>query len=300
LQSPDLERLREIVPGTGALDIQSLPAWLCHETFRVMREGRAFSLRLSGAQPHDLGLDRHWQARLQTEAADRGFAPRVVYSDPLQGMLLAEWVDGRSWSPEEASSAANIGKVAALAHRIEALNATHASVMGPGHWIELYTEAIAARPPAQPSDGRRGGVEPAARARASKRPDEELHAAAAVALEHLARLPPARPAVCHSDLHTMNLIERGESLIVLDWEYAHVGEPLWDLAGWSANNDFPFERRQELLPAYLGAVPAAGRERFELLCWLYDYVCLLWSELYLGEGTDRATLLDARLRLTAH
>jgi hypothetical protein len=41
--------------------------------------------------------------------------------------------------------------------------------------------------------------------------------------------------------------------------------------------------------------------------WLYDYVCLLWSALYLntrGGGANeisrRATLLDARLRLPAH
>ncbi len=43
--------------------------------------------------------------------------------------------------------------------------------------------------------------------------------------------------VCHSDLHPMNLICGAESLILLDWEYAHVADPLWDLAGWSANND---------------------------------------------------------------
>ena len=41
--------------------------------------------------------------------------------------------------------------------------------------------------------------------------------------------------------------------------------------------------------------------------WLYDYVCLAWSELYASahggpaeEITRRATLLDARLRLPAN
>jgi hypothetical protein len=44
-----------------------------------------------------------------------------------------------------------------------------------------------------------------------------------------------------------------------------------------------------------------------LLMWLYDYVCLLWSDLYSnarrgGENgiRKRATLLDARLRVPAH
>jgi hypothetical protein len=47
-----------------------------------------------------------------------------------------------------------------------------------------------------------------------------------------------------------------------------------------------------------------------LFLWLYDYVCLLWSRLYLnvlgaqgeaGKGiAERARLLDARLHLPAH
>ena len=53
----------------------------------------------------------------------------------------------------------------------------------------------------------------------------------------------------------MNLIERDESLILLDWEYAHVADRLWDLAGWSANNDFEAEVQRSLLTRYLASAP---------------------------------------------
>jgi thiamine kinase-like enzyme len=100
-------------------------------------------------------------------------------------------------------------------------------------------------------------------------------------------------------------------LILLDWEYAHVGDPLWDLAGWSANNDLEAGSQWDLLADYLQGVPAQIHwARFRLLLWLYDYVCLLWSQLYLtvrdaqdeaGKGiAKRARLLDARLHLPAH
>ena len=55
--------------------------------------------------------------------------------------------------------------------------------------------------------------------------------------------------------------------------------------------------------------PQQDWRRLRLLLWLYDYVCLLWSQLYLtrageqraGLGiAERARLLDARLRLPAH
>ena len=53
-------------------------------------------------------------------------------------------------------------------------------------------------------------------------------------------------------------------------------------AGWGANNDFEDPIRQELLGSYLGRPPSGGEcLRLQLLSWLYDYVCLLWSELYL-------------------
>ena len=129
-------------------------------------------------------------------------------------------------------------------------------------------------------------------------------------LAALAALPRVDPVVCHSDLHTLNLIDRGDSLVLLDWEYAHASDPLWDLASWSANNDLEDEFKNELLRNYLGRAPTRDEHvRLLLLGWLYDYVCLLWSELYLnlrrgvpqadaapGGVAARAQLLAARLQ----
>jgi thiamine kinase-like enzyme len=104
------------------------------------------------------------------------------------------------------------------------------------------------------------------------------------------------------------LIRVDQSLVLIDWEYAHVSDPLWDLAGWSANNDFGEETQRELLARYLGNEPSSSTwARFRLLAWLYDYIALLWSELYLSLRREahkrialRAMQLDARLRLPAH
>ena len=122
------------------------------------------------------------------------------------------------------------------------------------------------------------------------------------------KLPRAIGVVCHSDLHTLNVLQENDSLVLLDWEYAHVTDPLWDLAGWCANNDFDAELQRGLLRRYLGKAPISSEwQRFKLLLALYDYVCLLWSQLYSnvrGEEArgvaERARLLDARLRLPAH
>jgi hypothetical protein len=128
----------------------------------------------------------------------------------------------------------------------------------------------------------------------------ELSAAAARRLAALAALPGVDQVVCHSDLHTLNLVDRGNSLVLLDWEYAHAADPLWDLAGWSANNDLEDNLKHDLLASYTGRPPTHNEYlRLRLLGWLYDYVCLLWSELYLSRqrneppGVDAPGLADA-------
>jgi thiamine kinase-like enzyme len=130
-----------------------------------------------------------------------------------------------------------------------------------------------------------------------------LHGAAKACLEELAGIPTTHSVLCHSDLHRLNLAA-GERLVLLDWEYAHVSDPFWDLAAWIANNDGTASFAADVLAGYLER-PAGEHEseRLRLLTWLYDYVCLLWSELYLtqrpgapgGEVSARALLLAVRL-----
>jgi len=145
--------------------------------------------------------------------------------------------------------------------------------MSPAKWIEHYS-AAALR-------SARDGV--AATAAAASGDAAVLRAAARQRLAALAALPSVGPTLCHSDLHTLNLIDHGGSLVLLDWEYAHVSEPFWDLAGWGANNDFEEPIRHDLLAGYLGRRPTGDESlRLQLLSWLYDYVCLWWSELYLN------------------
>jgi thiamine kinase len=278
-----------VVPGTGTLDIQPLGAGLVNETYRLIRSGRSYALRLPGAPSFDFGMDRAWQARVLEAAACAGLAPPILYSDPKRGVLLTRWINGRSWVAEEARRSASIRLLAALLRRVQELPIPEpVHDMSPSTWVDCYSAALSR----QPSSPR----------------EQSLRAAAASRLAQLAGLPRVPRVLCHSDLHTMNLLLSDASLILLDWEYAHMSEPLWDLAGWSANNDFGNETQLELMQAYLGAAPTQSDcTRFKLLLWLYDYICLLWSRLYLSLRPDadervsqRATQLDARLHLPAH
>ena len=263
----DPERVAALhVPGTGRVEIERLGTGLVNETYRVIRDGSVHAMRLALSNRDDLGLDRAWEARVLEDAVAADLAPAPEYCDPPRGILISRWVDGQPWAPADTRRPSNISRMADFMRRIHALPIpAPARFMSPAKWIDHYSAA------APRSVGRDTGAARVLRAAATQR------------LAALAALPSVRPALCHSDLHILNLIDHGGALVLLDWEYAHVSEAFWDLAGWAANNDFEEPVRHDLLAGYLGRRPT-GDEclRLQLLGWLYDYVCLWWSELYLN------------------
>jgi thiamine kinase-like enzyme len=289
MQPGDIERLgREVVPGTGAPEIELLGTGLLNKTYRVVRDGAAYALRVAVEYPVNPKPDVAWEAELLKIAGSLGLAPPLVHSDPERGLLVTRWVAGRSWSPDEVKLPENLRKIAALLRDVHAMPIPPpARLMTAADWVGLYGAALS---------------------RARRPIDQELRKSAAARLRQLAELPGAVGVVCHSDLHALNLIRADKSLVLIDWEYAHVSDFLWDLAGWSANNDFGEETQRDVLAHYLGSASSSSTwARFKLLAWLYDYISLLWSELALSlrhEALDsislRAAQLDARLRLPAH
>jgi thiamine kinase-like enzyme len=291
MQRPEPHAIaRQAVPGSGEPYLSPLGSGLNNETFRVARDGRLFSMRVALAMTPDSALDRAFELKVLQAASRVSLAPPLVCGDAERGFLIQEWVEGRPWPAASVRESSQIVRIAALLRRVHRLvQPVPARVMRPAAWVEYYAAALAG---------------------ARIRPTAKLAPAVHARLASLDALPQPPAAVCHSDLHRLNLIESPapgaaeSSLMLLDWEYAHVSEALWDLAGWSANNDFAEPLLRALLGAYLGREPREGEwTRCKLLVWLYDYVCLLWSRLYLnshrGSAADaiaaRATVLQERL-----
>lgn len=291
----ELERLAaRYVPGSGSLDIVRLSNGLVNDTYRVSRDGNSYALRVAAPNTSDLGLDRHWEARVLERAVPAGLAPAMEYCDPSHGILISRWSSGRSWNAQDARRDLNVGRIAELLRRIHALSMPATPrVMSPMKWIDFYTTAAAKLGP--PREGLQAGNAAALKSAAERR------------MAELAFGPQVPAVVCHSDLHILNLIDSGQSLVLLDWEYAHAADPFWDLAGWSGNNDYENALIEQLLVSYCARPPTRDeRRRLRLLSWLYDYVCLLWCELVAAPGgtawdgvATRAGHLAGRLLATA-
>jgi thiamine kinase-like enzyme len=266
--APDELALRW-VPGEGPVTLRPLAAGLVNESYRVERSGRVYSMRLAADVP-ELGFDRDWECAVLECAARAGLAPAVACCEPSQGILVTEWTGGHAWTAEELRLPDNIRTLTGLVRQVHALPIPMpARIMSPAAWIALYDRAAA-----------RAGMQSVRSA--------GLRFAVNARLEDLAAIPSAHGVLCHSDLHRLN-VAAGERLVLLDWEYAHVADPYWDLAAWIANNDGTASFATQVLAGYLER-PAGEHEsaRLRLLIWLYDYVCLLWSELYLSQRAEAA------------
>lgn len=267
-----LETARRLVPGRDEPRVEALSVGPLNCSYRVQRDGRAYALRVPAQQSapgvrmlSELGVDRQWEHRVLLAAAAEGLAPAVLACEPRSGVLLTAWLDGESWSAEQAARPDSQPDVARLLHRVHALRpAVPLRRMQVGDWCRLYRDALSrVQPP--PADHE---------ARAAAESQEH------VVLREYARLPPPAMRLCHSDLHRQNLLHAGARSWLLDWEYAHLGDPFWDLASWIRSAELGPAARAAWVGAYLQREPrAAERERLECLLRIYDVVCLLWNRL---------------------
>lgn len=89
---------------------------------------------------------------------------------------------------------------------------------------------------------------------------------------------------CHLDLHKGNVLNDGHRLWLIDWEYAAMGDPLFDIAVIGATDFFTDEEMNQLLHVYLGRVPDSQEvdyiymmriladARWALWCYLQDRI----------------------------
>ncbi|MES1196954.1 MAG: phosphotransferase, partial [Steroidobacter sp.] len=68
----------------------------------------------------------------------------------------------------------------------------------------------------------------------------------------------------------------GNRLWLLDWEYAVIGDPCFDLASVCCYHDFNQQQRMSLLSQYLQLFNQEHISRLNRMCWLFDYIKELW------------------------
>jgi len=231
--------LRRLEPSLGPVGGEPAPleGGITNRNYRAVMGEREYVIRLHGKDTELLGISREAERIANETAAALGIAPAVVAD--FEGGLATEFVACEQLAgPALESRAEELG---------EALRTFHDSgAMLPARfWVpDLladYTRIIRDR-----------GAEPPPAYR-------EAIALAGVIAAALGDGGVLRP--CHNDLLAGNIILSRDSgrVMLVDWEYAGMGHPWFDLGNLSVNNDFPTITDDRLLRAYLRTEPSPAQ-----------------------------------------
>jgi thiamine kinase-like enzyme len=66
-------------------------------------------------------------------------------------------------------------------------------------------------------------------------------------------------------------------LTIVDWEYAGMGDPLFDLANFAVNHELDPDGRAALLVAYAGEVSADDLATLDLMRFMSDFREAMWG-----------------------
>jgi thiamine kinase len=240
------------------------------------RRGR-FVVRLNENTGADPGLDRVRELALHTIAAGAGIAPPVVYSSPDHSCFITDYVDGRLWTPHYFT---RMRDLRALGLRLGALHALSPPAMArfdPMATARRYAATIIRGDPSE-VDRMDNLLEKGDRA--------------------FERSGSAQRAACivHSDLHHGNVLT-AERIYFIDWEYAHLGDPLFDLACVIGYYPRAVSHGELLLKA--SGLEAQGATEAELteLTRVFNLLTFLW---YRARRLIRSvTATDLQLEATA-
>ncbi|HZF17828.1 MAG TPA: phosphotransferase [Steroidobacteraceae bacterium] len=246
---------------------------IANRSWRIEAPGGRMVLRVPIQDTADLGVDRAGERAAVEAATAAGIAPPLIYFDAASGLMLSEFVAGRTWTHADAHDPKCLERLGA---RLKLLHA----LAPPADARRLaYAELI---PQYRERRDERAAPQPASSGRFDTEADRRLKATAK------AQIP---GVLCHNDVHRRNLID-GKSLWLVDWEYAAVGDGLYDLASFACYHDIDAAERRILVTAY----EARGTRQLTAALadygWLFDYLHLLWLELTATDPAGQARLLE--------
>lgn len=253
----------------GEVSLQPLKGGISNESWVVSDANGRHVVRFGADYPFH-HVSRLHEGMVARAAAEAGFAPEVRHTGP--GVMVTRFLGARTFGPGDVRAA--IGPIAMLLRRFHREMPRHVSgsavFFWPFHVIRDYARTLAA-----------GG--------SRMTPHLPRFVALAEGLE-AAQIP--LPIVfAHNDLLPANLLDDGERLWLIDFEYAGFSTPLFDLAGLSSNAGFAPEETETLLHAYFGAPPDAALIRamaaMQVASLLREAMWSMVSELHLNApGTD--------------
>lgn len=239
-----------VAPGQSFVSVARLSGGASQETYRIETSGaggeRVFAMRRApGGLPPEHAEENPGlaaEAALMRAAREAGVPEPEVYhvleeADGLGLGFIMEWLDGEALG-------ARIVRSPELAQVRQNLAYNCGQILGKIHGIDVNAAGV--EPFLTHIEPRAFVMQMWDRYRGYDTPQPMIDYTARWLLDHLPANP--RRTLVHNDFRNGNfLVDQDGIVAVLDWEVAHIGDPMRDL-GWIATNSWRFG----------GAAPVGG------------------------------------------
>jgi len=266
----EIRNYLSLVPGLNhqaELTFQYLVQGITNENYQLNIDSKQYVLRINSPDSKRLGLQREEEVKVLNQVSHLQLAPEHVYYSQQEGFFLNRWIEGKIWNKADLEKDVNLNRLAQKLKQLHSLPFENLTSLDISSRLDLYRNMIIKR------HGKLPKIE-------QLLIPQVIKLLGAIGHSHA-------PCLCHNDLLSANIITSGinnnETILFLDWEYAAVNNPLFELAVICRGNRLSTESQHYLLQAYLGKNAAVASQEFELWCWLYDYLSLLWGLVILPE-----------------
>ncbi len=248
-------------PGRNAR-VEPLSGGITNANYFVDLGDEQVVLRLSGEHTDLLGINRRHETSANNLASSIGVAPEVLLFLEDEHVLVTRFLPGRPIPPEEIRSEPMLGAVASTLRHLHGAGVIDA-VFDPFSIVRTYHETATSRGVEEPFD----------------------FSAATNVLDEISAVRPFRAsAFCHNDYLNGNFIFDGRVRIV-DWEYAGMGDPFFDLANLSVNHGFDVTADHALLVAYFGRTDESLLATLSLMKLVSEMRETMWGVVQLAVST---------------
>lgn len=242
--------------GDSVVATLALGGGITNLNYRVDVDGESFVVRIPGKDSELLGIDRRREYACTLAASQSGVGPEVVHFLEAEGVLVTRFIAGRGMSVEE------IGRPTAVRRVAESLRRFHSGPLFPGTFSAFETVQQYLR------ISRSGAPLPAT---------IDWMVERAKTIDRMMRAVPRPLRPCHNDLLLANFIDDGHRIRIVDWEYAAMGDPFFDLGNFAVHQGFSDTQEAMLLEAHLGQATAPDLARLKLMKILSDLREAMWA-----------------------
>jgi len=260
--------LAEAIPALRGLRLEQIATplgGLSNSNYRLDLPDGSLVLRLPRSNPGPFRIDRQEEVKAACFAGTVGIGPPVLYANP-QGVMLTRFIEQAKPMSVEAyrSDPSSVQRIADVVTRLHRSDFRFKRHFDPFQILDNYRAECQ----------RRSHDLPVLPFRLEKAVEEARAVVTASAVP---------PVPSHCDLVPENCLDTGSRMFLIDWEYARMNDPAWDLAYLCGEGGLDATQEHRVLGSYDAAAVTYGRlQVFKLLTCTLN---ALWGRLQKSHRT---------------